>query len=738
MPAYALAWPLNHIFAAGCDKRISFYDPRGKLVRNFDYSREEEEREMTVACCSPSGQSVAVGSWDKVRLLDWSPRRRIWEEANTRVIKNLYTVTALTWRRDGSRLVIGGLCGAVEQFESILRRTIVRGSHEVAYVGPSQVVVRPLNGTSRPIVIRSQTGSEIEDVRVLGRKDNHIVARTSTTLLVSDIELNLLSEIPWEVDKNGNEKFFLEYPGVCLIFCAGELIVVEYGKSEILCSVRTEAVNPHVVSIRINERQAPGSLTDNKRLAYLLDPRTVCVIDLVTHATISVTIHDARVDWLELSETGHRVLSRDRRGRLWLSDDRGGRSLLLAGASFASWVPGSDVAVAQTGSMLAIWYNVDAPEATTLIPIKGDAIDIVRESGSTKVMVEESGGQVGYLLDEGLIEFGTALHDNDFGRAVLFLENLGDGPQAEAMWENVASNSIAARQFSIAARCYAALGDFACSNFLNEIVEAGEKYSLETGNDALANPDCWAKMAILNGELKTAEAIYLEQNELDKALDMYQKYWHWEDALALAQNRGWAGLDALRDNHLRWLLESRQGARAAAIIEPDNPRLAVTLYLEAHQPGKAARLLLANEELIEDGGIVGEVVAALKKADLMELAGEIFEKSGEPLNAIKFYSQAGAFARALELVRNVEPNSVVSLEREWGHHLAAGGHYDAAINHFIESGETALALDAAIKASQWRKALQIIQVKIKKFLMRKKTFLIIIFIVYNDLGLKIY
>ncbi|XP_020709272.2 intraflagellar transport protein 172 homolog isoform X2 [Athalia rosae] len=708
VPAYALAWPAGHIFAAGCDKRIFFYDQRGKPVRNFDYSRDKGERELTVACCSPSGQSVAVGSWDKIRLLDWTPRKGIWEEANTRALPHLYTVTAMTWRKDGSRLMVGGLCGAIEQFESILRRTIVRGSHEVAYVGPSQVVVRPLNSTNRPIVIRSQTGNEIEDVRVLGRKDNHIVARTSTTLLVSDIESNLLSEIPWE-DKGGREKFFLEYPGVCLIFCAGELTIIEYGHGEILGSVRTEAVNPHVVSIRVNERQGLG-LPNNKRLAYLLDPRTVCIMDLTTSTTICITVHDAKVDWLELSETGHRLLSRDRKGGLWLSDDKGTRTLLLAGASFASWVPGSDVVVAQTGTTLAVWYNVDSPEAATLIPIKGDAVDIVRNNKHTRVMVEESGGQIGYILDEGLIEFGTALHDNDFGRVILYLEELGDRPQAEAMWENVARNAMAAKQFYMAARCYAALGDVAYSDFLTEIVEDGKAYAFETGNDALVNPDCWAKIAILNGELKIAEAIYLEQNELDKALEMYQKYWHWGDALTLAQSRAWNGLQTLRDDHLTWLLDSGQAAQAAAIIESFNPRHAVTLYLQANRPGRAARLMLTNEDLMDDPSAIGEVISALKAADLMELAGEVFEKSSDPVNAIKCYSQAGVFARALELARKVEPNSVVNLEREWGHHLAAAGHFDAAINHFIESGETALALNAAIKAHQWRKALQIVQV----------------------------
>lgn len=708
VPAYALAWTQNHILAGGCDKKLTCYDSHGKVVKVFDYSREKDEKELSVACCSPSGQSVAIGSWNRVRILDWSPRRSIWEEANCRDLPNLYTVTSMSWRRDGSRLAIGGLCGAVEQFETILRRAMVRGSHEVVYVGPSQVVVRPLNGKNRPVIIKSQTGNEIEDVRVLGRRDNHIVARTAASLLISDIELNLISEIPWDA-KTGSEKFFFEYPGVCLIFYSGELTIVEYGKNEILGSVRTEAVNPHVVSVRLNERHVAG-MPDNKRLAYLLDPRTVRIIDFVTGVTISIIAHDARVDWLELSETGHRLLSRDKRGRLWLSDDEGGRALLLTGTSFASWVPGSDVAVAQTNRALAVWYNVDAPEAASLIPIRGDAVDIVRELGQTAVIVEESTGRVSYLLDEGLIEFGTALHDNDFGRVVLFLEELGDRPQTEAMWENVARNAMAARRLPIAARCHAALGDVACSAFIGDIVKNNERYAKETGNDPLADPDGWAKLAVLNGELKTAEAIYLEQNDLDKALEMYQRYWHWEDALTLAESRGWSGLNVLRDKHLAWLLESGQAARAAGIVENDNPRRAIKLYLESRRAGRAARLLLANDSLLEDSSIVAEVVRILRATELMELAGEILERTSDFTEAIKCYASAGVFSRALDLARSVEPNSVVSLEKDWGHHLVGAGHYDAAINHFIEAGETGHALNAAINARQWRKALQIVQV----------------------------
>lgn len=151
MPAYALAWAQGHILAAGCDKKVTFYNSSGKVTKTFDYTRDNEEKELTVACCSPSGQSVAVGSWNKLRIFDWSPRRSTWEEASTRDLPNFYTVTAVAWRKDGSRLVVGGLCTALEMFETVLRRTVVKGSHEVAYVGPSQLVIRSLDGTLKNI-----------------------------------------------------------------------------------------------------------------------------------------------------------------------------------------------------------------------------------------------------------------------------------------------------------------------------------------------------------------------------------------------------------------------------------------------------------------------------------------------------------------------------------------------------------------------------------------------------------
>lgn len=61
-----------------------------------------------------------------------------------------------------------------------------------------------------------------------------------------------------------------------MIFNAGELSLMEYGGSELLGSVRTEFVNPHLISVRINERKQKD-MDQCKKLAYLIDLHTICI-----------------------------------------------------------------------------------------------------------------------------------------------------------------------------------------------------------------------------------------------------------------------------------------------------------------------------------------------------------------------------------------------------------------------------------------------------------------------------
>jgi intraflagellar transport protein 172 len=103
---YALAWGATAIFAAGADRRAVLYDSAGRVLQQFDHARADCERGATVAAAAPSGMAFVAGSFDRLRVYHYDSRRRLWAEGPVREITNFYSVTALAWRADGSRIVV--------------------------------------------------------------------------------------------------------------------------------------------------------------------------------------------------------------------------------------------------------------------------------------------------------------------------------------------------------------------------------------------------------------------------------------------------------------------------------------------------------------------------------------------------------------------------------------------------------------------------------------------------------
>ncbi|XP_069028434.1 intraflagellar transport protein 172 homolog [Embiotoca jacksoni] len=708
-PPYALAWAANGIMVGGCDKKVVAYGREGHVLQTFDYTRDRTEREFSVAAASPGGQSVVFGSFDRLRVFNWAPRRGGWDEAKPKEIVNLYTITCLAWKKDGSRLCAGTLCGGVELFDCCLRRAIYKNKFEVTYVGLSQVIVRNLSTGTR-VVLKSYYGYEIEEVKIMG-KDRYLVAHTSDTLLLGDLLTNKLSEVPWP-GSGGNEKFFFENETVCMIFNAGELSLVEYSNKEILGSVRTEFMNPHLISVRLNERKQRG-VEDNKKLAYLIDIKTIAIVDLAGGYNLGTISHDSKIDWLELNETGRKLLFRDKKLRLHLYDiESSVKTTVLSFCSYVQWVPGSDVVVAQNRGNLCIWYSIDSPESITMFPIKGDVVDLERADGKTDVIVTEGVNAVTYTLDEGLIEFGTAVDDEDYDRATAFLETLEMSPETEAMWKTLSKLAVEARQLHIAERCFAALGDVSTVRFLHQTNQVADKVSQKMGDDGTSFYQVQAHVAMLDKNFKLAEVHYMEQNAIDEAIEMYQELHMWDDCIAVAEAKGHPELNSLRGNYYRWLTETGQDEKAGEVKEGEGDfQGAINLYLKAGLPAKAARLAIGRPEIGGSGETVGRIAASLIKGEFYERAGDLYEKIRNNQRALECYCRGGAFRKAVELARLTFPAEVVKLEEAWGDYLVQQKQMDAAINHFIEAGCSLKAIEAAIMARQWKKAVHILEMQ---------------------------
>lgn len=699
---FALAWATS-IVVAGNNSQVVFYDEDGGEEHTFDMSDKEDCREFTCAVSNPTGDAVALGNFDSLYVFTRNKDTMSWEERPVTRVENMYTVTTMDWKPDGDKLAVGTLCGIVDLYDVCVRRTVFKG-FELTYVSQSQVIVLHVESGMK-IVVRSQFGREIIKTNIY--KNRFVVAHTADTILLGDLESLKVSEVQWH--GNGTEKFIFDNPLACIIYFAGEVSIVEYGIDEILGSIRTSYTNSHVLSLRINERMSKNQEeTDNKKVAFLLDNQTITVKNLVTNTSVSVS-HDSKIDWLELNGRANLLLFRDKRRFLHLYNiDLQTRSQLLNFCTYVQWVPNSDVVVAQNRSNLCVWYNIHAPDQITIRPIKGDIEGIERADGRTDVVVEEGVNAYSYPLDESLIDFGTAIDDMNYVRAMDILDQLTLSPDVEAMWKQLNTVSLAAGDLRIAQRCAAAVGDVAMCRYLSNIREIERKASEEIGLRGNEHYMVRCKLALLNKDLKAAENILLNQGKVDECIDMYQKLFKHDEAIRVAEQSRHPETIEMRQAYFQYLLDSNQEERAAALkVHEMDYMQAINLYMKGGMPGKAAQVIV-DHDIQQPVQMIDNVATALTRAGMHDKAGDFYERLNDLQRALESYIRGNAYRKAVELARKCFPGRVVELQEQWGDYLVSQKQIDMAINHYIEAKVYQKAIEAALSARQYSRALQLV------------------------------
>lgn len=81
-------------------------------------------------------------------------------QVSVKKIDNLYTVTSLSWKPDGSKLAVGTLGGAVDLYDACIRRTRYKNAFEFNYVSQSSVIVKTL-ATGNRVSVKSVYGYEV-------------------------------------------------------------------------------------------------------------------------------------------------------------------------------------------------------------------------------------------------------------------------------------------------------------------------------------------------------------------------------------------------------------------------------------------------------------------------------------------------------------------------------------------------------------------------------------------------
>jgi intraflagellar transport protein 172 len=207
---YALGWG-HQICVAGNAGRVQFFDTNGTQRQVFDYSKERDVREFTCAAFNPSGQTVVLGNFNRFHTYAYDAVQGEWHEIAPTRVENMYTMTAVRWKADGSRLVTGSLGGFVDVYDACIRRYVYNGKFEMTYTSPSSAIVRRLSGSGR-LELKSAYGCDIRKISV--HADRFVLGRTAETLMLADLDTSRVSEIAWS--GSGSERFFFDNPRYCL------------------------------------------------------------------------------------------------------------------------------------------------------------------------------------------------------------------------------------------------------------------------------------------------------------------------------------------------------------------------------------------------------------------------------------------------------------------------------------------------------------------------------------------
>ena len=74
-----------------------------------------------------------------------------------------------------------------------------------------------------------------------------------------------------------------------------------------------------------------------------------------------------------------------------------------------------------------------------------------------------------------------------------------------------------------------------------------------------------ARLALLQGQFKQAEQVYLEENAVGEMLEVYRALFKWDELLQLAEAKRLPELDTLKQEYYQWLMQTGQEEKAGEV-----------------------------------------------------------------------------------------------------------------------------------------------------------------------------
>jgi intraflagellar transport protein 172 len=395
---------------------------------------------------------------------------------------------------------------------------------------------------------------------------------------------------------------------------------------------RTEYCHPNLISARLFNKAGKNI----KLIAYLIDPSTIYIHDLITQNILISYTHDCKIEYLEFGKSGNKLIFRDSSRKLYLlllkintnennqntnmkSNEDYKSIAILNLCSFVQWVPNTEILVAQSRQDLFVWYNLDNYQNPQVKQINGTIDSIAKKKGKIEIYINDEnnnddnssvngGNNYKIFLDENLVNLSIALDDKELTKALMILENLPKNNEYKYYWKILSEISLEEKNLMIAQRCFAALGNFSKMKYLKNLYKIKKNNSLENNNKNENNKQnnenliiekkinqiiVEAKILLLKKKFDEAKKLLLDNNLIQEAIDIFKEIHKYLDAIEIGEQYKLPESELMKKEYLDWLEANEMYDEIANIkIKEGSFIEAVKYYIKGDMQVKAVNLII--------------------------------------------------------------------------------------------------------------------------------------------------
>lgn len=201
----------------------------------------------------PNGDQLACSCTDEFHL--FTKEHHLWTKKQTIALNGYGLINGLSLSPDATKLITTSINGLVDLFEIKWKKSLISRYFEINFMGSNQISVRSSKESHLPeinVLIRSK--SEIKNVKIVKRR--YAIVWTKNSLIFSDLEVasnsssnaKQFTEIDWTGMTTASElRFCFDFDSVVLINVIGELYIFQLSNGQLLTSVRTDFISPHLM-----------------------------------------------------------------------------------------------------------------------------------------------------------------------------------------------------------------------------------------------------------------------------------------------------------------------------------------------------------------------------------------------------------------------------------------------------------------------------------------------------------